>query len=568
MATRSSVKDVAVAGKPDAVAAVATKKRAALGDVSNVHPTAGVNPGGKVKTGKAVASVQQTVVAAKPRATRSTAKAATSTTAVAAVAARPATRKAEATGHRARATAASAAAGAAPSLAKKTQKALKEAAAGSAESSVASAISEVDEAAAAPEQPESDEAAASTKAAAVPRASAKPAADAEPKKSAKSAAKDAAVPVTFKASGAVAKKDTAVPEPSFDDEDTLDKVHVSKKVKTVDWDDLDAEDGNDPLMLAEYVEEIFEYMRDLEVQTMPNPDYMDLQKELQWKMRSILVDWLIEVHYKFRLLAETLYLAVNIVDRFLSLRVISLVKLQLVGVTAMFIAAKYEEVMAPSIQNFLYMADGGYTDEEILRAERYVLQVLDFALQYPTPMSFLRRCSKADNYDIQTRTLAKYLMEVSLIDHRFLRMPSSMIAAAGLYLARRMLDRGPWSANLKHYSGYGEEELLECANLMLDYLEKPVRYEALYKKYSGRKFMKAAIFVEDWIARRKKERQAKQEAEAIDAIVHSSSSGSSKAAVPEPASRRHESRPAYDEQQDEYEEVAPYNDCDGQSDSS
>jgi G2/mitotic-specific cyclin 1/2 len=135
---------------------------------------------------------------------------------------------------------------------------------------------------------------------------------------------------------------------------------------------------------------------------------------------------------------------VNIIDRFLSLRIVSLVKLQLVGITAMFIAAKYEEVLAPSINNFVYMADNGYTAEEILKAERYILSVLEFNLQYPSPMSFLRRCSKAEQYDIQTRTLAKYLMEISLLDENFLACPPSMIAASALYLARKMLNRGVW----------------------------------------------------------------------------------------------------------------------------
>ena len=171
---------------------------------------------------------------------------------------------------------------------------------------------------------------------------------------------------------------------------------------------------------------------------------MDIQKELKWQMRSILVDWMVEVHIKFRLLPETLYIAVNLIDRFLSQRVVSLAKLQLVGVTCMFIAAKFEEVIAPSIQNFLYMAEDGFTEDEIFKAERYVLQVLDFNLQYPTPMSFLRRSSKADDYDVQTRTLAKYLMEVSLIDHRFLSIPSSNLAASAHYLARHMLNRGEW----------------------------------------------------------------------------------------------------------------------------
>ena len=233
---------------------------------------------------------------------------------------------------------------------------------------------------------------------------------------------------------------------------------------------------------------------------MPNPDYMHLQKELAWKMRSILVDWLIEVHSKFRLLPETLYLTLNIIDRFLSLRVVSVAKLQLVGVTAMFIAAKYEEIIAPSIQNYMYVIDG-YSEDEILKAERYILQVLEFGLQYPSPMSFLRRCSKADNYDNQTRTLAKYLMDISLIDYRFLKVVPSKVAAAGLYLARRMLQRGAWDANLEHYSGYSAEELQETVGMMLQYLAEPIKYEALYKKYSAKKFMKAAIFAKDWVDR-------------------------------------------------------------------
>lgn len=274
---------------------------------------------------------------------------------------------------------------------------------------------------------------------------------------------------------------------------------------TETWDDLDAEDMNDPLMVADYVVEIFDYMRQLEKETLANPDYMDQQKELAWKMRGILVDWLIEVHSKFRLLPETLFLAVNLIDRFLSVRVVSLVKLQLVGVTAMFVAAKYEEVMAPSISNFIYMADGGYAEQEILNAERYMLQTLEFNLSYPNPMNFLRRNSKADNYDIQSRTMAKYLMEISLLDHRFLPYPPSLIAAAGTYLARKMLDRGSWDDNLVHYSSYQEHEIAPCAQLMLDYLMKPVKHESFFKKYASKKFMKASILVREWINTQKGE---------------------------------------------------------------
>lgn len=78
---------------------------------------------------------------------------------------------------------------------------------------------------------------------------------------------------------------------------------------------------------------------------------------------------------RYHMLPETLWIAVNLVDRFLSNRVVSLVKFQLVGVTAMFVAAKYEEIMAPSVDEFVFMTEGGYTREEILKGERIILQV-------------------------------------------------------------------------------------------------------------------------------------------------------------------------------------------------
>jgi G2/mitotic-specific cyclin 1/2 len=208
--------------------------------------------------------------------------------------------------------------------------------------------------------------------------------------------------------------------------------------------DLDKEDMDDPLMVSEYVVEIFEYLKELEISTMPNPDYMESQSELEWKMRGILVDWLLEVHTRFRLLPETLFLAVNIIDRFLSCKVVQLDRLQLVGVTAMFIASKYEEVLSPHVQNFRHVADDGFTEDEILNAERFLLAALNYDLSYPNPMNFLRRISKADNYDMQTRTLGKYLLEIGCLDHRFIGYPPSQVAAAAMYLARLVLERGDW----------------------------------------------------------------------------------------------------------------------------
>jgi len=235
---------------------------------------------------------------------------------------------------------------------------------------------------------------------------------------------------------------------------------------------------------------------------MPNPNYMEMQKDLAWKMRGILTDWLIQVHSRFRLLPETLFLCVNIIDRFLSARVVSLVKLQLVGITCMFIAAKVEEIISPSARNFLYCADSSYSETEILQAERYVLKTLDWNLSYPNPIHFLRRISKADQYNVQTRTIAKYLMEIQCLEWRLISASPSLLAAASVWLARLILGREDWTPNLAHYSSYPESALIPTANIMLNYILKEPRHESFYKKYASKKFLKVSAFVREWALER------------------------------------------------------------------
>ncbi|KAH9477831.1 G2/mitotic-specific cyclin cdc13 [Psilocybe cubensis] len=264
------------------------------------------------------------------------------------------------------------------------------------------------------------------------------------------------------------------------------------------WDDLDAEDSEDPLMVSEYVQDIFQYLKQVELTTMPNPNYMENQKELAWKMRGILTDWLIQVHVRFRLLPETLFLCVNIIDRFLSARVVSLAKLQLVGVTCMFIAAKFEEVVAPSVSHFLMCADSSYTEAEILQAERYVLKILEWNLSYPNPVHYLRRISKADDYNVKVRTLGKYLLEIGVLEWRLIAAPPSLMAAAAIWLARLALGMEQWTPNLAHFSSYRESALIPTANLMLNYILKPIRHESFHKKYAAKRYFKSSVYMRNW----------------------------------------------------------------------
>jgi G2/mitotic-specific cyclin 1/2 len=279
---------------------------------------------------------------------------------------------------------------------------------------------------------------------------------------------------------------------------------------------LDLQDMGNHLMAGEYALDIFSYMRDMEHKLLPTSDYMKEQAQIEWKFRRVLIDWMLYIHERFNLHPETLFLAVNIVDRFLTQRQVSQEKLQIVGIAALLIASKYEEQYTPPVSQFVYMAKGAFSDKEVLRFERTILYVLEFELGFPAPTHFLRRISKAEQYCIETRTIAKFFLEVGLLDERFIRFPPSMMAAASMWIARRIMSKGPWNADLEYFSGYKEKDLILCVQALVAYLEetlpfKNASYATVFKKYSHEKFLKAAQYVENWMVQelqKLKKRQA------------------------------------------------------------
>merc|ERR1719412_557325 len=206
-------------------------------------------------------------------------------------------------------------------------------------------------------------------------------------------------------------------------------------------EDIDAEDAGNPQLVVEYVNDIYNYLRHVESVQYVKADYLADQTEILPKMRGVLIDWLIGVHLQFHLLQETLYTTVAILDRYLQYDVkkISRSKLQLVGVASMLIAAKYEEIYAPEVKDFVYITDRAYTERQILKMEVDILRVLKFDLGRPLPLHFLRRASKAGGVEAATHTLAKYIMELSLGSYTMCSVPPSVLAAAALLLSIHLL---------------------------------------------------------------------------------------------------------------------------------
>jgi hypothetical protein len=168
------------------------------------------------------------------------------------------------------------------------------------------------------------------------------------------------------------------------------------------------------------------------------------QGDINEKMRAILVDWMVDVQVRFRLHTDTVFLAVNVMDRFLSRNHVTKKKFQLVGIAALFISSKYEEAIPPELNDFVLVSGSGIPRDEIREMEQGILYAVDFNLSTPTPAYFLCRFSKASMSDIRMHTLSKYIAELALLEYKMLAFVPSMIAAAAVYISRRMTGASPY----------------------------------------------------------------------------------------------------------------------------
>lgn len=251
--------------------------------------------------------------------------------------------------------------------------------------------------------------------------------------------------------------------------------------------DREAEDARDPQQVAEYVRDIFSMMNCAEASFLPRPDYLETQPDINAKMRAILIDWLVEVHMKYKLKSETLFLAVNVIDRFLAKRSITRKKLQLVGVTGMLIAAKFEEIYPPEVRDFVYITDKAYTKEEILNMEVLMLTTLEFGINCPTVAHFFERYQRINRCNDAHRHLLQYVLELTLPDFKMLRYSPSHLAAAATLLSNKLLKQHPaWPPAMVRHTQQTELMVKGCAKEMCGLLDAAERspLQAVRKKFS------------------------------------------------------------------------------------
>ncbi|KAL3468760.1 cyclin-like protein [Aspergillus californicus] len=232
-------------------------------------------------------------------------------------------------------------------------------------------------------------------------------------------------------------------------------------------------------MDAEYGEEIYEYMREQENKLLPKACFIDNWTETQRSMRTDLLGWLVQRCQQLSLPLETLFLAINYIDRYLSRTTVLPGEMRLVGVTAIAIAVKYEGNKCPPGRKIIGRK---YTAQEI-DAERCMLAKLQYELGWPGPIGFLSRISKVDSYDRDTFTIAKYLLQRTILDERLVGSPPSFLAAGAYCLARLMQGKDQWTCSHVYYSGYTLLQLHPLICHMLEHYAEPCKHHhAVYTK--------------------------------------------------------------------------------------
>ena len=236
-------------------------------------------------------------------------------------------------------------------------------------------------------------------------------------------------------------------------------------------------------------------------------NYMTDQNEINEQMRSVLIDWLIDVHHKFQFKEETLFMTILIIDRYCTIRQILRVNLQLLGITAMMIACKHEEIDLPKIEDFIYITDNAYTKNDIVKLENNILIALNFELLYPSALRFFEYLSLNFNFDKKAICMGKYLMESFLLDIKYVKYKASVISCACAYIVMKFFKiEGYQESYAKKYFMLNENEDLplghgvkDCAQDICIFVDniKSSNYLACFKKYSKNEFEKVALLIEN-----------------------------------------------------------------------
>ena len=195
-----------------------------------------------------------------------------------------------------------------------------------------------------------------------------------------------------------------------------------------------------------------------------NPEYFSFQKSINYKMRSILVDWIIEIHFYFKFLKKTLFQTVYIIDAYLSKKNIDKKFLQLLGVASLLISCKENEIIYPSLNKLIQLTDNAFTISELKNMEIKIMKTLNFDILSPTAEEFFEINAKFFNFSDEHMCVGEYFLKCSLIGYNMLKYNQSTIAIACGYIIMKCFNLEGTDLILKNCNfDIKEKEIKNCA---------------------------------------------------------------------------------------------------------
>ncbi|KAH0793272.1 cyclin-A1 [Histomonas meleagridis] len=275
----------------------------------------------------------------------------------------------------------------------------------------------------------------------------------------------------------------------------LNPIHQNKfKTEKVKLERIGSPES--PQDATEYELEVYLFMKHNELKELPSPELFQIQSNITPRMRSTVIDWLVDVHRKMKMHTDTLYLTVYLIDRYLSKFDLDKSKFQRLGCAALLIASKNYEIYPPSIDDLVELADKSFTRTALIRMEASLFACNDFHVDPILSSMFLKRYLRLISPESKTSMLAYFISETALLYPDFIGEVPSKLAAASVCLAMVITEgQSQWDRYLEINTGYKLSDISQLAQKLAQAVVTSTtsRFQAIRKKYANQQMESVSL---------------------------------------------------------------------------
>ena len=277
---------------------------------------------------------------------------------------------------------------------------------------------------------------------------------------------------------------------NFAPESPLQKSYQPENLPTTDSFESEEIEPDHPFNLRGYGEIILNNLIAKETQFGPLGDYMDIQEDINKRMRAILMDWLVDVSMKFKLKPTTLLSSANLIDRYLARRSIKRQNLQLLGIACLMIISKFEEIYPPLVEKYVTVCANAYTRQEILNMEAEILDTIGFGLTQTSSYTFFSLFNQKLLIEDKPFAFVHYILETSLLEYSMLKYSNLTLACGAIFLTNKIFKCGDWTQDLFDMSKLEEKDVKRCAKELYLVMLKADKcsLDAIKRKFSMEKY--------------------------------------------------------------------------------